>query len=371
MIKQLNAFLVGGLLASFISIVIFGTGILEDYDSYECNIGNLDDSVDPTVYKLSAQILFIVCVGVSVSLKPRPDTESNVAVWTSIFISLGLAVTAFMCAYAGATTTCTKMAKADGTVDDLTEIELAMTTKGSISLASSFLALSVILALFSHDIYESQGGFYFAYSHWPSFLDVSTRIIGLVLLLVYVGKDENMRLSGADFVSASNNTADDTNCMAAIDKLHEDDATGILFSNSDKGFKTFLMATVILCGIEIFARFLEFVGKTSKMFPRLFMMFNVIIRLHTVFSRVAIGIVIFSLIMTNELVMCQAYHINEEFRVAVGFLLMSIFTAVAQIMLVQQDNRGIREKGGDEDSIRIADAPSGTQSPLYSSLFMS
>lgn len=330
------------ILATLVAIIIFGSGLLEDYDSNNCNIGNLPEPLDTSAYKLSAQIVFILSIVFAVVFHPSQQEGNKIRYALSTAIGLGIVVSAFMCCYAGATTTCLKdhlinITTNESYVPELIDADTMRITDASESLGGSIIALTAILALQSHDIFKPRGlnEFRLAHTHWPSILDTIVRMIGFILLANFLRKDSNYSSTDSDFSSLSIHSADDALCYAALEEAKHDSD----LHHSDDNMKHYILSAAIISGIELLVRMVEFIAKhVHKNESRFAIGCAITARIMTLYSRIAIGIAMCTLIIKNEMLFCEPFIINGEFRTAVGFLLGSLLTSTLQIMMAQSSN---------------------------------
>lgn len=151
--------------------------------------------VDTDGYKVATQLIFIFSIVTSLTFSPRHFKTQRAMFSVAATIALGLIVSIFMAGYAATTANCSAEAIANGTraklhlnntlalnsTDDMAELkplyELLEVTGGK-SMAASFLALSTVIAVSSHDIFSKDRQLHVAISHWPSWMDMTFRLIG-------------------------------------------------------------------------------------------------------------------------------------------------------------------------------------------------
>lgn len=363
-----------GNLACLIGIVIFGSAVLEDYDTFGCNIGagTNDEGHDPHSYKLATQLLFIFTIVASFLYAPHNHKNVQWQYAFAVLLSMGLVISAFLAGYAGITTNCSSSGFVNASLAKLgvnsssgltTGVIETMETSGSKSMAASFLSFGAVLGLASHDLFDKRGDIHFAISHWPSWLDTIMRIIAFSLIAHFLNDDANYTPDIANMPSAQ--------CMTELDKLKDSDH-GDIIPYKHNGMYKLALSAAIITGIECTFKIIELmwhtIDKTSSSVTK-FAMFN---RVLTVFSRICVGIFVFGFILANELLICQPYEINSYFKAMTGMLLACYFSGVLQTMLVGHGN--ILVIFGEGPSKKVADntfsnemglnSNSETQNPL-------
>lgn len=336
-----------GNLACLIGIIIFGSAVLEDYDTLNCKIGagtNDESVVDVHNYKLATQLLFIFTI--VASFMYAPHNHKNVR-WQYAFatlLSMGLVISAFLAGYAGITTNCNSddikaimdlrmhnntNNSTDVVVTAMKTVLRAYSTPGSKSMGASFLSFGAILGMASHDLFNKRGDIHFAISHWPAWMDTIFRIIAFSMITHFLNDEANYVINGSNVQSAQ--------CIAELDMLKDSDH-GNIIPYKHSGMYKLAFAAAIIGGIELLFKGIELVvhrlyegssGVTK------FAYFN---RTLTMFSRVCVGIFVFGFIIANQLIMCQPYEITTYFKGMIGMLLSCYFSGFLQTMLVGHGN---------------------------------
>lgn len=338
LVKNLAA---AGNLACLIGIIIFGSAVLEDYDTFNCKIGagsNEESAVDVHGYKLGTQLLFIFTIVASFMYAPHNHKNVKWQYGFAVLLSMGLVIAAFLAGYAAITTNCSssefinasfvKLGIVNGSTSATSAIE-TLETSGSKSMAAAFLSFGAVLGMAAHDMFDKKGDIHFAISHWPSWMDTIFRIIAFSMITKFLNDDSNYVIQGTN-----NQTAQ---CIAELDKMKDSDYGDIIPYKHDAMYKLAFSAAVI-AGIELFFKAIELVShrqEPESKFVKHFAYFN---RFLTVFSRVCVGIFVFGFIIANELLICQPYEIDTYFKGMVGMLLSCYFSGVLQTMLIGHGN---------------------------------
>jgi len=342
LVKNLGA---AGNLACLIGIVIFGSAVLEDYDTFDCKIG-AGKGVDGTNahgYKLGTQLLFIFTIVASFMYAPHNYKGDKWRYGFAVLLSMGLVMSAFMAGYAGITANCVTSGIINGTearfnmtinATSIAESTLEkLETAGSKSMAASFLSFGALLGIATHDLFDKNGNIHFAISHWPAWLDTIMRLVAFSMIAHFLSDDANYDTSSGNNTTEQNSAQ----CIFELNKLKDADHGDIIPYKHDR-MEKLALAVAIMAGIELCGKAVEFFMYRAKTADVRIKMLAYTNRALTIFSRVCVGIFVFGFILANELLICQPYAIDTYFRVMIGILLSCYFSGVLQTMLVGHGN---------------------------------
>lgn len=386
-----------GILATLIALAMFGTSMLQSYDDNAyCKIGGLDtSSPDSDTYKLTAQLIFVISLVVSYMIMPASVNKPK-RLFISLVLSHGLVVTAFMVGYAGMTTVCLpgvdKFSELTGSSQSFLQTEINKidfdaavhlchykTEKGqshafnqdvltdaqkqqvenklnavgykfnestdnsyiglckndSVNpVAICFLVLSILIAIMGHDIYENKedSRFHMALSHWPAFLDNIIRIIAFAMTVNFLNNNSN-------FIDHTTTSTNDIRafCHAEFDGMKKE-WFGDFIPYDNNTMKNIALAAVILTAVEFIGRVFEQYYNMKDFSDRMVVMTAAFVRMLSMASRLFIGLTIMGFLITNELTWCPPFDTTTEFRVTVGFLLVTFFSSILYEMLVGAGN---------------------------------
>lgn len=347
-----------GKLGVLVSIVIYGSSVLEDYDTFNCVIGGNsgdDVDVDPHSYKIATQLIFISSIVSSISFSPQKFKERRVMFAVASMIAMGLIVSIFMAGYAAITTNCSTSEIVNGTLNrlrhnhseplaDLNPVFELMETTGSMSMAISFLAFSIILTIMSHDIFSKDAQMYVALTHWPVLLDGAMRLVSFAMIAHMLDKDGTY---------TDTNDINSAECILVLDGL-KNDGYGKAVPYKHTHMSNLALSIAVLTGVELLARSAEYWMKKYDIKNRAFTMTVIYNRFLTMLSRFCVGIFVFGFIMANELLVCQPFHIDGYFKTMIGFLLASYFTSVLNVVLIDHGNSLLMVEAGIEHAMELA-----------------